>query len=515
MANIEEHDLNNPSNPIQNEIAVLAKGSGISLVGKLAGRGLQLLTHIVLARGLGPTLYGLYTIGWTVLQIGSQVGLMGLENGVIHFGGRAQGMKDETYLSQALRHSLFLALISGLLVGGGIYLSAPYMAVNLLHQEALIGVLRDFGLALTLYIGLRVTSTATRLSRRMQFSVLAGDIVPAVINIGFVVLLVYMMKRSLHGALIAVWAGFGIGWLLAFYYLRQLFPGFARSQSFSLELFKQLLFFSLPTFLAGMVTMLMQSASTLLIGYFRSPAEVGVYQAAVRVSMLSGIILVAFNAIFAPMIPALHQARQKAQLNELFKVSTKWALYSSLPLFLIIIFVPHQVMELIYGEAYAGGAWPLAILSCAQLVSTGTGAVGFLLIMTHHEKRWLLISAVSFLLSIVLNLALIPLWGIRGAALATGVGIVASTLIALFQVKRRLGLWPYDRRYLKGVLASLASALVILVFKGLWVNLALWRVLFITSLSIIAFTGVLFSLGMDEEERSIATILARRYWRSA
>ncbi len=514
MSIAEGNSITNQPTSIESDINTLAKGSGVTLIGKLAGRGLQLLIYVILARLLGPTIYGLYVIGSSVLQIGTQVGLIGLDNGVLQFGGRALGMGNGDYLGQVLRQSLFLAIANSLLIGGGIYLLAPFLAETFFHQVALIAILRWFAVATAFNIALQVTSTATRISRRMQFSALAQDIVPVLVNLGLVVVLVFVAELSIQGALIAVLAGYAAGWLVAVYFVRSLFPPVMQPGPVSLDLYRQLLSFSVPTLMAGMFNLLTQSSSALLLGYFRSPAEVGIYQAAAQLSLLSAFILMAFNAIFAPMIPNLHLTRQEARLNELFKISTKWGLYVCLPLFLIMILLPSQILALLFGKAYAGGSWALVLLSLAQLVNAGTGAVGNLLIMTHHERQWLMISGASFLTAILLNLWFIPRWGLLGAALGTGIGIATLYLIALALVNRRLSLWPYDHRYIKGGLAALASIIVILIFKWLWPNLTFPILGLLLILSFGAFMGTLFGLGIDDEERSIIRVLSDRLWKA-
>lgn len=80
---------------IRNDTEVLARGAGIALFGKIIGRGLQLAVQVVLARLLGPMQFGLYVLGATVFQVGQQIGLMGLDNGVIHFGGLALHQDDK------------------------------------------------------------------------------------------------------------------------------------------------------------------------------------------------------------------------------------------------------------------------------------------------------------------------------------------------------------------------------------------------------------------------------------
>jgi O-antigen/teichoic acid export membrane protein len=263
-----------------------------------------------------------------------------------------------------------------------------------------------------------------------------------------------------------------------------------------------------PTLLAGIFNLLIQSSSTLLLGYFRSPAEAGIYQAAAQISTPPAVMLIAINAIFAPMIPSLHESGQKVRLNELFTVSTKWGLYASVPLFLMMILIPGQILTALFGGTYSGGAWSLVILSIAQLVNAGTGAVAFLLIMTHHERRWLLLSGSCSLGSLLLNWLLIPRWGVTGAAIATGFGISGLFILALFQVRKQLSLWPYDRRYFKGLIASILVAIVLIAAKNVFGLSDLLSLIMVGLVALAIFWAALILLGIDSEDRTfLATLM--------
>jgi O-antigen/teichoic acid export membrane protein len=322
---------------------------------------------------------------------------------------------------------------------------------------------------------------------------------------------------SLQGAIISVSVGYVAGWLLALHFLRLLFPAFARLQPLDGLLAKELIAFSVPTLLAGIFNLLIQSSSTLLLGYFRSPAETGIYQAAAQISTPPAVMLMAFNAIFTPMIPGLHESGQKARLNELFTVSTKWGLYASLPLFLMMLLIPGQILTALFGGTYSGGAWALIILSVAQLVNAGTGAVAFLLIMTHHERRWLLLSGSCSVGSLLLNWLFIPRWGITGAAVATGCGISGLFILALLQVRKQLSLWPYDRRYFKGLIAMILVAIGLIGAKNVFGLSDLVSLTIAGLLSLAIFWAALILLGIDSEDKTfLATFFAafRRRLRS-
>lgn len=452
---------------MQNDTVILAKGAGTALFGKIFGRALQLGVQILLARLLGPAQFGLYVLGLTVFQVGQQIGVIGLDNGVIHFGGIALHQnEDKDELSSVIRVTELLSLGSAALLGLVVYVLAPWFALNIIHQADLVGTLRGFSLALVFAIGLKINSAVSRISRKMFFSVFSEDIFPYLVSLVLILLFFYSAKVSVSSAVIAIIVGFGTSFLLILFFLQKLFvlPPYV----ISMQLAIKLLSFSLPMFFAVVFVYLLYGATNFLIGFFLSSQDVGIYQAASQISTVPVIILVAFNAIFTPMINKFNQESRRPQLNELYKISTKWGLYISLPLFLTVVIMPGRVLGVLYGQVYMDGNWVLVILMIAQLINTGTGAVGYLLVMNNHQKRWLVLVAVAFFIGIVLNIVLIPYWGIIGAACANACAVVVMYLPALLQVRSLLRLWPYDRRYWKGLISAAISAVVVLLISNLF-----------------------------------------------
>ena len=167
-----------------------------------------------------------------------------------------------------------------------------------------------------------------------------------------------------------------------------------------------------------------------------------------------------------------------------------------------------------FGSDYAAGWLPLLILSTSQMVNAGTGAVGLLLIMTGHQNRVFWISGFMLLANVILNLLWIPRWGMLGAALGTSCAVSGVFLLCLWQVKKILHLWPYDRRYLKGLIAASVTAAGL----GL-VNLLAhdWPFIILTStvfVSVIIFVAVLTFLGLDSEDRDFVNLLSRKLGKS-
>jgi O-antigen/teichoic acid export membrane protein len=108
------------------------------------------------------------------------------------------------------------------------------------------------------------------------------------------------------------------------------------------------------------------------------------------------------------------------------------------PMVLILCLFPRTILGAI-GPQLAVAAPLLVILSLGQLVNVVSGSVGFLLNMTGHERDMRNIVLVSGPFAILAALALIPPFGVTGAAVATALAVSMQNLGAVWMVKRRLG----------------------------------------------------------------------------
>jgi O-antigen/teichoic acid export membrane protein len=490
------------------EVAKLAKGAGITLAGKLTGRFVHTLGQIAIARLLGPESFGLYAIGWTLLNMIGLISPLGLDHGVIRYASR-YWRTNSSKLNGVLLQSLSLAVLSGAVIGSCLYLLAPWLAERVFQKPDLTLVIRGFSPAFALLAGLRVAAATTRVSQRMQYSVYAQDLAQPVSNL-LLVLVFYLLGWRLIGAVAAGVSSFAIALFLALRYVKRLFPQAFARQNQSTLVAGELLAFSLPATFAGIFANFTNRVDRLLVGYFRPAAEVGIYQAVSQSAILFATVMGAFNAIFSPVIAELYHKQEIRRIGELFKVSTKWGLYLSLPLFLTMSFAPRESLSVIFGPRYESGYAALVVLSVAQLVNVGTGAVGPLLVMTGHQKKWFVISGMMLAANIALNLLLVPRFGLLGAALGSVCAVVGLFSLGLYQVKRLLGIWPYDRRYFKGVLATALAVGALFLLRAFELDSPALSLFLTATVSTGVFVAALILSGLDAEDREFIGLIRSR-----
>ena len=496
-----------PSADGNSSVNRLAVGAGISLVGVVLGRGLEFVKQVALARLLGLEAFGLYALGWNLLRSIGILLPLGLQNGVLHFGARFW-RQDEGGLRSVLTRTIGASFLIGCLVTLVLFLAAPWLMTDVFDEPEFTTAFRVFTLMLPFMGALRVAANATRISQRMQYSIAAEEIVQSILNIVLFALL-YLLGWQLMGAVVSTVLSYVAALALALYFVRRLFRAAFRAPSRPAVTSRQMLAFSVPTSLADISGVIVSRADRLFLGFYWPSAEVGIYQAAAQIAIILAAILSAFNMILMPMIADQFHKKDMGQLEELYRVNTKWGIYCIAPLVLVILFAAEDVMRVTFGAAFVGGATTLLILTVGQFVNIATGATGTILIMTGHQTAWFRLSLVVLVANLALNLTLVPRWGMIGAAIATATTVGGLFTISLLIVKHSLDLWPYDRRYLKGIAAGLATAVLLLGVRLLGLS-SLANLLLTATVAVAGFFGLLILLGLDPEDRDFIALLMRR-----
>ncbi len=176
-----------------------------------------------------------------------------------------------------------------------------------------------------------------------------------------------------------------------------------------------------------------------LLGMLGPQEDVAYFKVAVSAAALMTFGLQVTNLIVSPHVARLHELKDSRRLAKLAGLGALGGTIISLPLFLIFAIAGERLLSMIYGSEYSGAFVPLVVLAGAQLVNTAFGSTGVLLNMTGHEKiaaKWL---AVAALVNVILAVALIPSFGISGAAWASATSVILWNLAFWVSAKRALG----------------------------------------------------------------------------
>lgn len=486
---------------VQGELRTLARGALVSTAGSFSGAFFGAASQILIARTLGPHSYGLYAIGLVLLGILSPYTNFGLGRTAIAFGARFW-KEDAARLSRVLRFTMQWSALISILLSLPLFVFAQPVAVVILKDPQAIPTLRVFALILPIQAMLGIGNSITLITRKAEYSVWSDDLLQPITNL--VLLAVFIgLGWGYQGVLAAAVLSFSAGMALSLWYAWRLFPEIRLSPPASQPTAKELLFFSSATLLPVIFISLITYGDRLVLGALLPAAAVGVYQSAVQFSGFFALILGSVSAVFSPMIVSLHKQGQTPKLNDLYKVTTKWAFYLALPVAMVTLLVPRLVLTVFFGAQFAGAAQALQILTIGQLVNVGTGVVGMALIMTGHARAWSVSTFLALLASVGLNILLTPRIGIAGTAISTAAAMLVMFGIGIFQVKHSLHIWPYDRRYAKGLIAAAGSALVVSGLSRLSMPSSLLALVLVSFSALTVFILLLLLLKLDAEDRDV------------
>jgi O-antigen/teichoic acid export membrane protein len=479
----------------------MAVGAGTTFAAKVTNTGIKFLTQIVLCRLLGASGFGLYSLALVISQVGELFAGMGLESGSIRYVSIHHGEGDAGRLKGVLLHSLAVPLVGGLVLATALFILAEPLARDVFDEPGLAIALRIVAIAMPFGAVMTVLGFASTGFGVTHYLAAVWTLHPT-LNLVLATVLCAAGAGVIGAA--SAWTASGlVGAVVAFAFIRRAWPELTSAAIRPVFALHRLLAFSLPLALGNLLWLVLLWTDVLALGYFSTADDVGIYRATSQTSLLLTLIIVSINTIFAPMIAGLLNRKEHRQTREVFQTSARWSLTATVPIFLVLAVLGGQVLR-IFGAGFEVGAVPLLILAIGQLVTAGTGSCGQVLVMSGHQYLKLFGDLGMAVMNVVLNILLIPRWGLVGAAVATAVSVAAVHVLRLVQVWWVLRLSPYNWRFLKILLPGLAAGACGMVTRP-WLDG--WHYLAALTAGgaamMIVYGLLLFVSGLEPEDRSI------------
>lgn len=182
--------------------------------------------------------------------------------------------------------------------------------------------------------------------------------------------------------------------------------------------------------LSTSILLIMSWADSVIIGIFKAESEIGIYNVAIKLAMISGLVLGAINSIVAPKLSEAYNNGRKKEFALIVRQSTRVIFFSSLPILIFLIVFPEFLLSF-FGSEFLIGKTTLYVLLVGQIINAFSGSVGVIMQMTGREKLFQNILIVALIINIGMNFLLIPTYGIIGAAIASSASIVFWNLTSV------------------------------------------------------------------------------------
>lgn len=448
------------------ELDHLAVGAGVGLGGRVAGRIISVLVGIVAARILGPAAFGVYAVGLTIFRLIELISPLGFDVGVIRYGMGLLG-RDAGALKGIISRSLIYSLLFSTGLGACLFVVSPWLARTVFFKPEMQIVLRLFALVIPLSAMVGILAAVSRLTRNMVYSVAIQDLGQPLLSLLVLAAFILTAGLTLNRLVLADLLSYGLMSILGLIFLAALFP-FVFSHSIAARPPEAGYYsFSFVSALVALLGAFVFWVDRLFAGSMLSAAEVGYYQSASQLSVVFAVVISGFNRILMPLFSSMYHDRKMGELQELYRVGTKWTIYVSLPVLLVLLLMPGDILALVYGGEYSAGAAAFVVLLVGQTVNLMTGSIGPLLLAGGQQRALVLLSTLVLGANALTCWLLIPLWGIVGAAAANSICVVLLNISGLAIARKKMKIWPYDRRYLRLLWIAVAALFVAALFRHL------------------------------------------------
>jgi O-antigen/teichoic acid export membrane protein len=198
---------------------------------------------------------------------------------------------------------------------------------------------------------------------------------------------------------------------------------------------------ALPLMVVSSMSLVITWSDVLTIGIFGTSEDVGIYTPAARTALLISLGLTAIAAVAQPRLAVLYNSGDFKALERLMRNTSLLGTLVGLPALVVIEIAASWFMGL-FGAGFDSGATALRILALGQFLNVSVGTTGLLLSMSGQERYLQRTMVGGALTNIALNVTLIPILGINGAAIATAVSLGGVNLANLTWIRRTMDIQP-------------------------------------------------------------------------
>lgn len=196
---------------------------------------------------------------------------------------------------------------------------------------------------------------------------------------------------------------------------------------------------ALPIFLIEGFGFLLTNSDVVVVGLYLDPDQVAIYFAAAKTMALVQFVYFAVKAAAAPRFSSMVAAHDLRHLAAFAGQTTRWSFWPSLLVGLAVLAAGEFLLAL-FGPAFTAGYVLMAILFAGSLSKALVGPGEVLLTMTGHQKLCVFLYVGALAVNIGLNVTLIPIFGLTGAAAATAAAMMAEALLLHIAVRHALGI---------------------------------------------------------------------------
>ena len=402
---------------------------------RVASAAIALASQILLARWMGTFEYGIFVAVWAGAIIASTLTGLGLPSAALRFVAEYRERERFDLFWGVVRGNLLMSLAAStaLTLVGILLLSLfPELMTSYFIMPIYLGLL-----CLPAFSVEDISNAVGRPFNWVKLSFLPTFIIRPLAILGLLagaVLLGYEPSAvsAMWCALIATYATSVLQAVILYGKLkRNVKPARPKYR------LKYWLLVAVPIFLVESFYVLLTQVDVIFVSWLTTPEDTAIYYAATKVLALVHFVYFAIRATASHRYATYNASGKLDEYREFVQKTVRWTFWPSLTIGLAMAFFGEYILML-FGPEFVVGKSVLWILVTGSIIRSSIGPAEALLVMSGKQNACAIIYCGALFVNVALNLYLIPIYGIHGAAIATALAFVCESFALYWAVSRHL-----------------------------------------------------------------------------
>lgn len=392
------------------------------IITKGSGSGAMLGLNILLARVLVPELAGTIFFCVALGTFVSLISRLGLDVACLKSVASLQDDRQRSYFDRSLTLAC-LASIPAILIGLVVVYFSKTTEAHFTLSALLFGS-AAFCISLT-HISSETLKAKSRTSEGLFWQ--TG------FQPGLTLILVWITGSELSTVVLCFAVSYALGAIGSIARARMSLPHSLAPHPVG---WKEMLVLCLPLMLIAVTNSVIELSDTVLLGLLRTAGEVSIYYICAKVTALSTTLLFIINGTIGPNIARRWSSQDYSGAFAIIHTYSKFMVGLAFVI-LAAMFLLHDYILMVFGEQYREqGAFPLLVLATGYFFVLAAGPLCVFMTMTGNHRQYLHNNMAAAALNVILNLILIPRYGVNGACFATALALSLKNILLYVQFRR-------------------------------------------------------------------------------
>ncbi len=408
----------------------ITRNAGFLVGGQILSNLITFPVGVIIARRVGVQAYGEYSVALALVGVASGFFLMGLDMTTVRETARFPQLSKNSWGSVVVLSAIWSALLVIVL---------QVISIMLGYSEQVRLLLWFVGFSSASAALSNLTRALFRGLEKMELDAISR-IAESALALVCTIFIAFFSKATIITFAVSLCMAQIATLAIVLYLGIRLVCGQSK-EFFSAHRGIQMILTSLPIGFFGLITGIYYRLDGVLLTIWRQEREVGLYNIAYGLSIVWLPISINLARAVVPKLSQFFLKRDKTDFRLLMRTGLNFSLLGGVSIALILYFLPHQIISLLYGDEYVSAAQALRILGGVAAVNFVSTYLLNVLVACDKQKVLPQVALIGLVVMFCFSIVLIPRLGIVGAAISALLRELAMLVLYVYYVSNLMLGW--------------------------------------------------------------------------